>query len=151
MILSVIIHKYLNIVRSIRVRVERNIKIRIVYRLMIAVLPGRIILQGGLSVAYIILVGVVYGFMRNWVRFKIYKIVPTCPIIIIPVIILIELIRYLIRPISLILRIIINLTIGHIVIYILRYPFTAVYSLIEIFIYCIQVYIFWTLISIYSK
>ena len=151
MILSVLIHKYLCITSGLRISADTNIKISIVYRLLIAVIPGRMIIQGGLNVIYIIFVGVIYGFLRNWVSFKIFKMVPTCPNIITPLIVLIEVVRYLIRPASLILRIIINLTIGHVVIYILSYPFTAVYGLVEIFIYCIQIYIFWTLISIYRK
>jgi len=152
LIIIVIIHKYLRVRYDMRIRgLNITISLTIVYRLMIALIPHRLILQGGINIHYIIFIGLIFSFISNYISFKYYKMIPSSPIILIPLIIIIEFVRLLIRPISLILRIVINLTIGHIVMYILIYPLTLVYNLIEIFIYCIQIYIFWTLISIYSK
>ena len=141
-LLSIVIHKYLRIRYDIGINININIKVTIVFSLILAIIPNRLILQGGLNIYYIFFTGLIFRFVRNYTRYKHYKIIPSSPILIIPLIIIIEFVRYLIRPLSLILRIIINLTIGHIVIYILLYPFSIFYNLIEIFIYSIQIYIF---------
>jgi len=149
--LSVLLQKYYNSKVSMGISININIITTIIFRLIIAVIPNRVILQGGINNWYILFVGIVFRFLGLNTAFNYYKIIPSSPILIIPVIIVIEFIRYIIRPLSLILRIIINLTIGHIVMYLLSFPISIVYNLIEIFIYSIQIYIFWTLISIYRK
>ena len=139
------------IISKFNLRMNTRVKITIFIRLVISLIPNRLILQGGINVWYICLIGLTYSFISNYMRFNKYKLVPTCPITIIPLIIIIEIVRYLIRPLSLILRILINITIGHIVMYILWYPLSFIYRLIEIWVYAIQMYIFWVLISIYGR
>merc|ERR1712051_68282 len=142
-IIIIIIHKYLRLNYDIKISgLSITISLTIVYSLIIALIPQRLIQQGGINIYYIIFIGLIYRFLSNYKSYKHYKIIPSSPIILIPLIIIIEFVRLIIRPMSLILRIIINLTIGHIVIYILIYPLTLIYNLIEIFIYCIQIYIF---------
>jgi len=151
-ILRILLQKCVMRTRKIRIRISINYAITvIILRLIIAVIPNRLTIQGGINFWFIIFLGLIFRILRNWSRIRYYKITPPSPVIIIPIIIIIELIRNLIRPISLILRVLINLTIGHIVIYILTFPLSIFYNLVEIFIYSIQIYIFWTLILIYSK
>jgi len=150
-IISILLQKVVECSTWIGISININVMITMIYSLIIAVIPGRLSMQGGMNIWYIVYIGLVFRLLRNFSGLSYYKITPSSPIIMIPIIIIIELIRVIIRPISLILRIIINLTIGHIVIYILPYPLSIFYNLVEIFIYCIQIYIFWTLISIYSK
>ena len=151
-ILSLLAQKYSgsNNLR-LRMNISLNIIVIIIYSLIIAMIPGSLFIQGGVNIWFILLSGLIFTFLRNWSSFKHYKLIPSSPILIIPIIIGIEIIRYLIRPLSLMLRILINLTIGHIVIYILYFPLSIFYNLVEIFIYSIQIYIFWTLVSIYRK
>ena len=150
-IISVLLQKCGILRVSIGIRYMNVRMMTIMFRLIMAVIPNSMILQGGVNIWYIFYIGLIYRFIRNWSSLKYYKITPSSPILIIPIIIIIEIVRIIIRPISLVLRIIINLTIGHIVIYILPFPLSIFYNLVEIFIYIIQIYIFWTLISIYRK
>ena len=151
-IFSILLQKCLdfNIFISVRANMRYSITTMMII-LIIGAIPGRLIIQGGMNIWYILLIGVIFRFIRTWSTLKHYKITPSSPMMMIPVIIIIEFIRTLIRPISLILRILINLSIGHIVIYMLSFPLSIFYNLVEIFIYSIQIYIFWTLILIYSK
>ena len=119
-----------------------SVIITILISIVLALTPYRVVLQGGLNITYILILGIFFRFVRCYRRYKHYKMIPSSPITIIPLIIVIEVVRIIIRPLSLILRILINLTIGHIVIYILQFPINFIYCLIEIFIYIIQIYIF---------
>jgi len=149
-ILFIVIHKYLSWLRiSGMVICVRHAKRLILFSFMMAIIPYRTIIQGGINIYHLIFIGVVYVTLRNYISYKRYKIIPPSPVYIIPLIVIIEFVRFIIRPLSLILRIRINLSIGHIVIFILVYPFSILYNIIEIFVYRIQIYIFWSLISIY--
>ena len=151
LLISILIQKSVRSKIGIMIIINISIRVVMIYRLLIAAIPNSLIIQGGVNIWFILLTGIIFRFLRNWSAFKYYKIIPTSPIIIIPIIIIIEFIRYMIRPLSLMLRILINLSIGHIVIHILWFPLSILYNLVEIFVYTIQIYIFWTLVSIYSK
>jgi len=149
-ILLIVIQKYFTWIRSIGIVVcVEQAKRLILLSLIIGIIPYRTIIQGGINIYHLIFIGLVYVMLRNYISYKRYKIIPPSPVYIIPLIVAIEFVRLIIRPLSLILRIGINLSIGHIVIYILIYPFSILYNIIEIFVYIIQIYIFWSLITIY--
>lgn len=85
------------------------------------------------------------------------------PVILIPVIVLIELIRNVIRPITLSVRLMANLTAGHLLLHLLRsftlyanlllpiLPVRLILTLLEVGVAIIQAYIFSILLALYAR
>merc|ERR1712154_158193 len=82
-----------------------------------------------------------------------------CPTPLVPFLVLIEAVRSLIRPLTLGVRLMANIRAGHIIIGLLRaiiassgvlgFAFRVFYATFEVFVACIQAYIFSLLLRIY--
>merc|ERR1712083_160957 len=82
-----------------------------------------------------------------------------CPSLLVPFLVLIETVRSLIRPLTLGVRLIANISAGHIIIGLLRtiiasagvfgFGLSVFYSTFEVFVACIQAYIFTLLLRMY--
>nr|QWW21161.1 ATP synthase F0 subunit 6 [Arion ater ater] len=120
-----------------------------------------------MSLALCMWCGVLFsGFSYNFIS-ALAHLVPTgSPIILIPFLVLIESISVLIRPLTLTVRLVANISAGHIVMtllsnvlcpmsmnytFILTYSLSVGYVLFEIFVSLIQAYIFALLMSLYIK
>jgi len=126
-------------VRSINLNLLLTI---FMFLIILSSFPYTLLVMGGVNLGTLLMFGLLFGLTSQYIGFNRFKMLPSSPMIMIPLIIIIEVIRYLIRPLSLILRVAINLSIGHILIYMLIFPFRSVYTLIEFFVYTIQMYIF---------
>lgn len=101
---------------------------------------------------------IIFSFF-NSLRKSLYHFIPEgTPIPLTFLLFLIELIRNLIRPITLIVRLVANILAGHLLIallsglifhFTLAYPFYIILNLVEIFVSLIQSYIFATILVLY--
>ena len=106
---------------------------------------------------------IIYGWINNCSSLLIHLIPHGTPIILIPFIVLIELIRTIIRPITLAIRLAANIIAGHLLIvllssaflslptisFIILIPRLILLSILEIAVAFIQAYVFRVLITLY--
>jgi F-type H+-transporting ATPase subunit a len=105
----------------------------------------------------------VIGFYLHWVKFLGILIPPGTPVWLVPLMIPIELMSQLARPISLAVRLFANMTAGHVLLGVLfgmaisgglligwlPFAFTVAINVLEVGIACIQAYIFTILTCVY--
>lgn len=107
---------------------------------------------------------VIYSLYRKINKFLAHLVPEGSPISLTPILVIIELTRNIIRPITLSVRLIANITAGHLLIHLLRsfvcyiYPFSfimipvsLILSSLELIVAFIQAYIFCALLSLYSN
>lgn len=135
---------------------------------LIGLLPGSYAITSQLAVTGVFAAGIfimtlVIGFLKHGMRFLGILVPPGIPKILIPVMIPIEIISMLARPISLAVRLFANMTAGHTVLAVLfglamtgplwlgwlPFGFTVIINGLEIAIAFIQAYIFTTLTCVY--
>merc|ERR1712228_1168407 len=98
---------------------------------------------------------IIYSTINN-INFFLSHLVPLgTPVALIPLIVVIEIVRRLIRPITLSVRLAANIVAGHLLIALIRGPLSVVrffrffLILLELAVSFIQAYVFSTLISLY--
>lgn len=65
-ILTVLLQKCMIEQGKIGIRIYMKYAIRVImFRLIIAVIPGRLIIQGGINLWFIIFLGLIFNFLRN--------------------------------------------------------------------------------------
>lgn len=106
---------------------------------------------------------IIYSIFRNFNSLIAHLVPIGTPSLLIPLIVLIELTRNLIRPITLSVRLIANLTAGHLLMHLLRsfsissglilplIPVRIILSTLELAVAGIQAYIFSILLTLYSR
>lgn len=107
----------------------------------------------------------IYSIIKKINKFLIHLVPIGSPTLLIPILIIIEIIRNLIRPITLSVRLMANITAGHLLIHLLRklacflsnklfllcIPISIILTLLEFIVSIIQRYILCSLVSIYSN
>ena len=121
--------------------------------LLISLIPYMTYFVGDRALTVVHIIGIAFRvtYIYNTLNYRYYTLLPVRPAVIRPLLVIIEILRRFIKPIRLLLRITINLGVGHIIMYILPPLLSLPYNIIELFIVMIQVYIFYTLLSIYRK
>jgi F-type H+-transporting ATPase subunit a len=125
--------------------------------------PTSQIIVTGTFAGIIVSITLLYGFYRHGVHYVKFFVPTGVPVLLMPLMIPIEIISFLARPISLSVRLFANMTAGHTMLavmffYVLTLPvygswlpfgFTVVFTGVEIFIGFIQAYIFTILTCVY--
>ena len=123
---------------------------------------SQLIVTGTLAVGIFIL-SIVLGFMKHGVKFLGFFVPSGLPVALLPLMVPIEIISFLARPISLSVRLFANMTAGHTVLAVLffftaslpwfgawlPFGFAVIFTAVEIFIGFIQAYIFTILTCVY--
>lgn len=101
-----------------------------------------------------------FSFKNNWKSFLSHKIPEGSPIPLSIFLFLIELVRELIRPLTLTLRLVGNIVVGHVLLILLFnlichinfiFPIFIVLNIVEVLVSFIQAYIYFTLITMYCR
>ncbi|MBF0359047.1 MAG: F0F1 ATP synthase subunit A [Magnetococcales bacterium] len=125
--------------------------------------PTSQIIVTGTFAAIIVGISFLYGFYRNGIHYLKFFVPSGVPVLLLPLIIPIEIISFLARPVSLSVRLFANMTAGHTMLavmffYVVTLPiygswlpfgFSVVFTGVEIFIGFIQAYIFTILTCVY--
>lgn len=143
--------------------------ITILFANLISIIPSTFIITAQISFVLPIALAIwftnlFYFIYKKTNRFFIHLVPIGSPTPLIPIIVLIELIRNLIRPITLSVRLVANITAGHLLIHLLRtficssikstfilIPVSIILNVLELGVAFIQRYIICTLIALYSN